>query len=209
LVLKEAVNWDIDNVGEPMSSWDYVSNYFTNPTTIQVLFFLKRLPWIGGIARQSLFNHIFFVYDVVLNYLNAHDEIEKIASTVTFFESLFILKNFLFSSLFLKTSFQPSPAKVKKTKLWPKAISTITSISVSLRSTNPFKSKELPLLSLTFRKVTFSFEIFLIFFIGTIQGHYKQGQLVDKEYQTLMTNIDNSLGELAENYGSWVDFFIS
>lgn len=59
------------------------------------------------------------------------------------------------------------------------------------------------------KSIFFSFEILLIFSTGRIQGHYKQGQLEDKEYQSLMTNIDNSLGELAENYGSWVDFFIS
>jgi len=194
-----------------MSSWDYVSNYFTNPTTIQVLFFLKRLPLVGGMARQGLFNHIFFVYDVVLNYLNAHDEIEKIASTVTFFRSFLSLKIF-FSSLFLKISFQQSPVKVKKTKLWPKAISIITSISASLKSTNLFKLNVLLRRFLIFKKVPLYFPFFPYLtrsFTGRIQGHYKQGQLEDKEYKTLMTNIDNSLGELAENYGSWVDFFIS
>jgi len=161
-------------VGEPMSSWDYVSNYFTNPTTIQVLFFLKRLPLVGGMARQGLFNHIFFVYDVVLNYLNAHDEIEKIASTFPFSEDI---------------------------------ISTITSESEENKAMA--ESYFNNYLNISFPEVNQSIQIkraataILNLQKSRIQGHYKQGQLEDKEYKTLMTNIDNSLGELAENYGSW------
>jgi len=173
-VLKEAVNWDLDNVAEPMSSWDFVSNYFINPTTIKVLFFLKRLPFVGEMARQNLFNHIFFVYDVVLNYLNAHDEIEKIASSFPFSEDI---------------------------------ISTV--ISESEENKAMAESYFNNYLNISFPEVNQSIQIkraataMLNYQKSRIQNHYKQAQIEDKEYKVLMTNIENSLAELAENYGSW------
>jgi len=119
LILKEAVNWDLDNVGEPMSSWDFVSNHFTNPTTIKILFFLKRIPMFGHLARKNLFNHIFFVYDVVLNYLNAHDACEKIAETVCINFKI-ILRDSSFH--FLKILQLVFKKKVKRIKAWQKVI---------------------------------------------------------------------------------------
>jgi len=150
LVLKESVNWDLDNVGEPMSSWDYVSNYFTNPTTIRVLFFLKRIPLFGHLARKNLFNHIFFVYDVVINYLNAHDSCQAIAETVLYDYNI-ILKEY--SSPSPKRLFHVSKMKVRKIKTWLKVISRIISISVSLKLTNTSRSKRLQLVCLISKNV--------------------------------------------------------
>ncbi len=82
ILLKESADWDLDTEKYPMNSWDHISIHFMNPTYIKVLFFLKTLPFVGKYAKNSLFNHLSFVYDVSLNYVNALETIESIADTV-------------------------------------------------------------------------------------------------------------------------------
>lgn len=82
LLLKESADWDLDKDSSPMTSWDHVSNHFMNPTYIRFLFFMKGLPIVGTFAKNALFSHLSYVYDVVLNYVNAHEAVESIADTV-------------------------------------------------------------------------------------------------------------------------------
>lgn len=82
MLLKESADWDLDKDSSPMTSWDHVSNHFMNPTYIRFLFFFKGLPILGSFAKNALFNHLSYVYDVVLNYVNAHEIVEGIADTV-------------------------------------------------------------------------------------------------------------------------------
>ena len=82
LLLKESADWDLDKDSSTMTSWDHVSSHFMNPTYIRFLFFCKGLPIIGQWAKNSLFNHLAYVYDVVLNYVNAHESCETIAESV-------------------------------------------------------------------------------------------------------------------------------
>ena len=82
ILLKESTDWDLDRETLPMSSWDYVSSHFINPTYFRFLFFMKSVPVIGRIAKNSLFSHLSYTYDVVLNYIQAHEALEQIAQTV-------------------------------------------------------------------------------------------------------------------------------
>jgi len=82
ILLKESADWDLDREAYPMSSWDHISIHFMNPSYIRFLFFMKSLPIVGKYAKNALFNHLSYVYDVVLNYVNAHETVENIADTV-------------------------------------------------------------------------------------------------------------------------------
>lgn len=85
LLLKESADWDLDKEANAMTSWDHVSSHFMNPHYIGALFFLKGFPILGQMAKNSLFNHLAYVYDVVLNYVNAHEAVEAIADSVRYY----------------------------------------------------------------------------------------------------------------------------
>mmetsp|Transcript_38779 Transcript_38779/g.34472 ORF Transcript_38779/g.34472 Transcript_38779/m.34472 type:complete len:257 (+) Transcript_38779:1669-2439(+) len=88
LLLKESADWDLDTVHQHMNSWDLVSSHFMNPTYISILFFFKKFPIFGRYAKNNLFNHLSFVYDVVTNYLNALETVESIAYSFPFHEDI-------------------------------------------------------------------------------------------------------------------------
>lgn len=76
LVLISSVNWDLDNSAERLSSWEFLHTYFTYPFYINTLFILKSFPIIGQFISNMLFNHISNIYDIVSTYILAHEQAE-------------------------------------------------------------------------------------------------------------------------------------
>ena len=61
-----------------MNSWDFIANNFIGQNYIRIIFLVKNLPIIGKYAKNGLFNHLSYVYDVVSTYLLAHKHVEEI-----------------------------------------------------------------------------------------------------------------------------------
>ena len=79
LLLMETVNWDLDNQHERMNSWEFLMGYLHNPLYMHALFKLKAIPIIGNYISGVLFNQLSEIYDVVSNYIVAHEKTEEIA----------------------------------------------------------------------------------------------------------------------------------
>jgi hypothetical protein len=78
ILLMQAANFDIDNAGQRMNSWEFISMGLINKQYMNTLFKLKFTPLIGRIARNLLFNHISSAYDIVIGYIESHEKAEAI-----------------------------------------------------------------------------------------------------------------------------------
>lgn len=78
ILLMQAANFDIDNAGQRMNSWEFISVSLINKQYMNMLFKLKFTPLIGKIARNLLFNHISSAYDIVIGYIESHEKAESI-----------------------------------------------------------------------------------------------------------------------------------
>ena len=61
-----------------MSSWNIVSSNFYKTHYIKLLHDMRKLPLIGGLIRNIVFNHISSAYNVVVSYVLAHQKAESI-----------------------------------------------------------------------------------------------------------------------------------
>lgn len=55
-----------------MSNWTVVNNAFYKYHYIKILHDMRKIPIIGGLVRNVVFNHISFAYQVVVAYIQAH-----------------------------------------------------------------------------------------------------------------------------------------
>lgn len=78
ILLNNAVNFDIDNVGQRLNSWEFIKVSLINKQYMSLLFKLKFTPLLGNFARNLLFNHISSAYDMVIGYIESHEIAEHI-----------------------------------------------------------------------------------------------------------------------------------
>jgi NhaP-type Na+/H+ or K+/H+ antiporter len=176
ILLLESANWDLDNDAQPMNSWDYISNHFLNQTYIKILFRAKSLPYIGQHAKNALFNHMSFVYDVVSSYIMAHEEVEK----------LFTEETMNLQEEILKTVIKESEENRNYAEAFLNGYLNVSFPEI----TEAIQNKKAAHSVLNWQN-------------KIIEETFAQGQIDEKEYKTLKKTIDNSSFKLGESNESW------
>ena len=76
ILLTEAADWDLDDLTEPLNSWDYLESSLKNPEFVSFCFKKKDWPIVGKLLTGVLFNYIGSIYDIISTYLDAMEECE-------------------------------------------------------------------------------------------------------------------------------------
>lgn len=66
----------MDDLNEPLNSWDYLESSLKNPEFVSFCFKKKDWPIVGKLLTGVLFNYIGSVYDIISTYLDAMEECE-------------------------------------------------------------------------------------------------------------------------------------
>ena len=77
LVLMESVDRAMDNEDSEMTDWSFVFSYIISDTFLKFLSTLSQLPCIGKIFRFQLFDHFSLSYDIIVNFIEGHDQATK------------------------------------------------------------------------------------------------------------------------------------
>ena len=77
VVLMEAADRALDHENSAMQDWGFIQSYFFSTRVINFIGTLAKIPLIGRIFNSYLFTHFSFVYDVCVNFIEAHDEASK------------------------------------------------------------------------------------------------------------------------------------
>lgn len=57
-----------------MKDWEFLKSYFISRRYLACLGVLAKIPLIGSLFSQFLFTHFSFIYDVGINFVEAHEE---------------------------------------------------------------------------------------------------------------------------------------
>lgn len=174
LMLKEATDWDLDDDGTPMSSWDFISASFMNPTYVNAMIKMKNWPVVGKYAKNNLLDHLTLVYDVVTNYINAHEETDDLA------------KKFPFNEYVLQTILEESDRNREMAEDYIKNY-----LDVSFPEIRK---------SIHMKKAAYSI---LVKQREYLNETYNQGQIEEKEFKTLKKTVDKLVYNLSETSDTW------
>ena len=82
IVLMEAVDRAMDNEDTPMQDWSFVLSYIISDNYLKFLSTLSQAPLIGKIFRSYLFDHFSLSYDIIVNFIEGHDQATKMIQQV-------------------------------------------------------------------------------------------------------------------------------
>jgi hypothetical protein len=71
--LIESADRALDHESEPLKDWDFIKTYLASDTYLNFISFLSRIPLIGGIYKQKIFMHHSLAYDIIVNFVDAHE----------------------------------------------------------------------------------------------------------------------------------------
>ena len=75
LILIESANRGIDHEEHAIDDWQFLQDYFSHNWIYRVLGFCTRIPIIRGMFNAWLYRNLSFSYDVIVNYVEAHQEV--------------------------------------------------------------------------------------------------------------------------------------
>jgi len=71
--LIESADRALDHEEDDMADWDFIKSYLASDTYLKITSFLARIPIIGGYYRQKIFMHHSLAYDIIVNFVDAHE----------------------------------------------------------------------------------------------------------------------------------------
>ena len=74
IVLIESADRALDHEELPMKDWEYINSYIVSDSWIATLNDLTHIPLLGRLFNQYLFEHFSLSYDILVNYIEAHEE---------------------------------------------------------------------------------------------------------------------------------------
>lgn len=71
---------DDESIG--MADWEHCKTYLYSNTTMQRIGVIAKIPCLGRIFRNLFFNQLSLSYDVIINFVSAHEAADKMLHTV-------------------------------------------------------------------------------------------------------------------------------
>jgi hypothetical protein len=65
-----------------MADWTFIQTYLASDFYLKVISVLARIPIIGGYYRQKIFMHHSLAYDIIVNFVDAHEQAISMTTNV-------------------------------------------------------------------------------------------------------------------------------
>ena len=78
----EAADRALDHEDTPIDDWGFINSYVLSDVYLKVLSCLVKIPCIGRLFKNHLFDHFSIAYDTCVNFIEGHEEASKMLMTV-------------------------------------------------------------------------------------------------------------------------------
>lgn len=82
IILIESADRCMDDESQPFADWVFIQTYLISNSTLRILGGVSQVPMIGNLFRQFLFDHMSLSYDVIVNFIEAHDKADNMLQAV-------------------------------------------------------------------------------------------------------------------------------
>ena len=82
VVLIESADRAMDHEEHPMEDWTFIKSYIISDTFLKILSGLSQIPLLGRLFRTYLFDHFSLSYDIIVNFIEGHEEATKMIQKV-------------------------------------------------------------------------------------------------------------------------------
>jgi hypothetical protein len=82
VVLMESADRALDHEETPIEDWNFLNTYIVSDNFIRILGWWSSLPCLGKIFRSYLFSHFSLSYDIIVNFIEGHEEASKMLTKV-------------------------------------------------------------------------------------------------------------------------------
>jgi len=65
-----------------MADWDFIENYLISDNFVKCISWLTTVPLIGKFFYSYVFEHFSLSYDVIVNFIGAHESAENMLKSV-------------------------------------------------------------------------------------------------------------------------------
>lgn len=73
----ESADRALDHEDMPLEDWGFIESYIISDSFLRVISKLAKIPFFGKIFRNYLFGHFSRSYDIIVNFIDAHEEATK------------------------------------------------------------------------------------------------------------------------------------
>ena len=73
--MTESVDRALDHDELPIKDFEFIISYIMSDAVAKVLRSVKNVPLFGKFSKQKLFQQFSFIYDVICNFLEAHEHV--------------------------------------------------------------------------------------------------------------------------------------
>jgi len=81
-VLIESADRALDHEHDEMKDWQFILTYIISDQFLKFLSGLSQLPFVGKMFRAYLFDHFSLSYDIIVNFIEGHEQAAKHIQTV-------------------------------------------------------------------------------------------------------------------------------
>ena len=82
IVLVESADRALDHETTRMQDWSFIESYILSTRALFYLGKMYQLPLIGRFFRNYLFRHFQLSYDIILNFIEGHEEATRIVADI-------------------------------------------------------------------------------------------------------------------------------
>lgn len=82
VLLIESADRCMDNEEIELLDWQHIKGYILSDWYISCFSWLSRLPCIGSFAQSHLYHHFSLSYDIIVSFIEAHDETKRMILSV-------------------------------------------------------------------------------------------------------------------------------
>ena len=82
IVLMESADRAMDHEEDAMHDWDFIRSYIMSEIYVKLMSGLSSMPCIGRIFKGYLFEHFTLSYDILVNFIEGHDQATKMIEAV-------------------------------------------------------------------------------------------------------------------------------
>ena len=77
IVLMEQADRAMDHEETPMEDWNFILSYIMSEYFVKIITVLSQLPCVGSLFKAYLFEHFTLSYDIMVNFIEGHDQATK------------------------------------------------------------------------------------------------------------------------------------
>ena len=82
LILIDSVDQCMDDETIQMVDWDFIQNYLMDDNFVKFMSWLTTMPIIGKYFYHYVYEHFSLSYDVIVNFIGAHEAAENMLKSV-------------------------------------------------------------------------------------------------------------------------------